>query len=147
MANNMTVLDALRAHRQEIGEEQQQAGALVAQCREEIEHRRVSLKSTQEQADDAAEEDEQLQAKHLALLEHYNGLREKPQGLLDEIINLQAEQSETARKRQQAADLFRQRHQALREAETRLALRERHFTLIRKSLREITAHILQVQGG
>ena len=55
MANNL-VVDTLRAHRQEIGEEQQMARALVAQCYEEIAHRRASLKTTTEQAECAADE-------------------------------------------------------------------------------------------
>jgi hypothetical protein len=55
MANNL-VLDTLRAHRQEIGEEQQLARALVAQCQEEIAQRRASFKTPQEQAECAADE-------------------------------------------------------------------------------------------
>ena len=55
MANNI-VLDILRAHRQEIGEEQQLASALVAQCHEEIAHRLASLKTPKEQAECAADE-------------------------------------------------------------------------------------------
>ena len=47
MANNLA-LDTLRAHRQEIGEEQQMASALVAQCQEDIAQRRASLKTTTE---------------------------------------------------------------------------------------------------
>ena len=57
MENNI-VLDTLRAHRQEIGEEQQLARALVAQCYEEIAHRRASLNTPQEQAECAADEAE-----------------------------------------------------------------------------------------
>jgi len=53
MANNL-VLDTLRAHRQEIGEEQQLASALVAQCQEDIAQRRASLKTTTEQGECAA---------------------------------------------------------------------------------------------
>ena len=146
MANNL-VLDTLREHRQEIGEEQQQASALVAQCHEEIEHRRVSLKNTKEQADCAAYEDDQIQAQYLALLEHYNGLREKPQVLLAKITNLQAEQSKTAGNRQHTSDISQQRQQGLHEAESRLAVAEQNFTLIQKSLQDITAHIQCVQRG
>ena len=54
MANNL-VLDTLRAHRQEIGEEQQMASALVAQCQEDIAQRRASLKTTTEQVECAAD--------------------------------------------------------------------------------------------
>ena len=54
MANN-PVLDTLRAHRQEIGEEQQMASALVAQCQEDIAQRRASLKTTTEQVECAAD--------------------------------------------------------------------------------------------
>jgi hypothetical protein len=57
MANNL-VVDTLRAHRQEIGEEQQLASALVAQCQEDLAQRRASLKATTEQiecAGDAAD--------------------------------------------------------------------------------------------
>ncbi len=54
MANNL-VLDTLRAHRQEIGEEQQMASALVAQCKEDIAQRRASLKTTTEQVEGAAD--------------------------------------------------------------------------------------------
>jgi hypothetical protein len=100
MANNL-VLDTLREHRQEIGEERQQASVLVAQCREEIEHRRASLKNTQEQAECAADE----------------------------------------------ADISYHQQQGLREAESRLAVAERNFTLIQKSLQEITEDIQRVQRG
>src|ERR671917_2550426 len=48
MANKL-VVDILRAHRQEIGEEQQLASALVAQYQEDIAQRRASLKTTTEQ--------------------------------------------------------------------------------------------------
>ena len=56
MANNL-VLDTLRVHRQEIGEEQQLASALVAQCQEDIAQRRASLNTTEhvECAADAAD--------------------------------------------------------------------------------------------
>ena len=54
MANNL-VLDTLRVHRQEIGEEQQLASALVAQCQEDIAQRRASLKTTTEQVECAAD--------------------------------------------------------------------------------------------
>ena len=54
MANNL-VLDTLRVHRQEIGEEQQLASALVAQCQEDIAQRRASLKTTPEQGECAAD--------------------------------------------------------------------------------------------
>ena len=53
MANNL-VLDTLRAHRQEIGEEQQLASALVAQCQEDIAQRRASLQTTTAQGECAA---------------------------------------------------------------------------------------------
>jgi len=45
MANTL-VLDTLRAHRQEIGEEQQLASALVAQYQADLAQRRASLKTT-----------------------------------------------------------------------------------------------------
>ena len=54
MANNL-VVDILRAHRQEIGEEQQLASALVAQCQEDLAQRRASLKTTTEQGECAAD--------------------------------------------------------------------------------------------
>jgi hypothetical protein len=54
MANNL-VVDILRAHRQEIGEEQQLASALVAQCQEDLAQRRASLKATTEQGESAAD--------------------------------------------------------------------------------------------
>ena len=146
MANNI-VLDTLREHRQEIGEEQQQASALVAQCQEDIEHRRASLKNTKEQADCAAYEDDRTQAQYIALLEHYDGLREKPQVLLAKITKLQAEQSKTAGKRQHTSDISQQQQQGLREAESRLAVAEQNFTLIQKSLQEITEYIQRVQWG
>ena len=53
MANNL-VVDILRAHRQEIGEEQQLASALVAQYQEDLAQRRASLKATTEQGENAA---------------------------------------------------------------------------------------------
>ena len=55
MANTL-VLDTLRAHRQEIGEEQQLASALVAQCQEDIAQRRASLNTTTEQLECAADQ-------------------------------------------------------------------------------------------
>jgi hypothetical protein len=98
MENNI-VLDTLRAHRQEIGEEQQLARALVAQCHEEIAHRRASLKTPKEQAECTVDE----------------------------------------------SDISQQQQQELREAESRLAIAEKNFTLIQKSLQEITEHIQRVQ--
>ena len=97
MTNNI-VLDTLRAHRQEIGEEQQLARALVAQCHEEIAHRRASLKTPKEQAECTADESD-----------------------------------------------ISQQQQELREAESRLAVAEKNFTLIQKSLQDITEHIQRVQ--
>ena len=67
MANNL-VLDTLRAHRQEIGEEQQLASALVAQCQEDIAQRRASLKTTTEQGECAASAAD--------ISHHHQGLRE-----------------------------------------------------------------------
>ena len=99
MANNL-VVDILRAHRQEIGEEQQLASALVAQCQEDLAQRRASLKTTTEQGEYVAD----------------------------------------------AADISRQ-HQGLREAEARLVVAEQNCTLIRKSLRDLTADIERVQQG
>src|SRR5215207_9513370 len=146
MAHNI-VLDTLREHRQEIGEELQQASALVAQCQEEIEHRRASLKNTKEQADWAAYEDDRTQAHYIVLLEHYNGLGEKPQVLLAQITTLQAEQSKTAGNRRHTSAIAQQRQQGLGEAESRLAVAEQNFTLIQKALQEITTHIQRVQWG
>ena len=54
MANNL-VLDTLRVHRQAIGEEEQLASALVAQCQEDIAQRRATLKTTTEQVECAAD--------------------------------------------------------------------------------------------
>jgi hypothetical protein len=51
MTNN-SVLDTLRERWQEIGEEQQQASALVAQCHEELAYRRASAQA--ERAADGA---------------------------------------------------------------------------------------------
>ena len=99
MANNIAV-DTLRAHRQEIGEEQQLASALVAQYQADLAQRRASLKTTTEQGECAAD----------------------------------------------AADIAYQR-QALHEAEARLAVAEQSFTLIHKSLRDLTADIERVQQG
>ena len=67
MANNL-VLDTLRVHRQEIGEEQQLASALVAQCQEDIAQRRASLKTTTEQGECAASAAD--------ISHHHQGLRE-----------------------------------------------------------------------
>jgi hypothetical protein len=67
MANNL-VVDALRAHRQEIGEEQQLANALVGQCREDIAQRRTSLSTTTEHGECASD------AADIAL--QHRGLRE-----------------------------------------------------------------------
>jgi chromosome segregation ATPase len=146
MANNI-LLDTLREHRQEIGEEQQQASALVAQCQEEIEHRRASLKNTTEQADWAAYADERTHAQYRALLAHYVGLREKPPVLLAKITTLQAEQSRTAGNRRHTSDITQQRQQGLHEAESRLAVAEQNFMLIQKALQDITEHIQCVQRG
>ena len=66
MANNL-VLDTLRAHRQEIGEEQQLASALVAQCQADIAQRRAALTTTTEHGEGAAD---------AADLSHHQGLRE-----------------------------------------------------------------------
>jgi hypothetical protein len=55
MANTL-VLDALRAHRQEIGEEQQLASALVAQYQKDLAQRRASLKTTTEQGECATDD-------------------------------------------------------------------------------------------
>jgi hypothetical protein len=99
MANNI-VLDTLRAHRQEIGEEQQLARALVAQCREDIAQRRAALKTPKEQAECAADD------------------------------------SDSAHQ-----------HQELHEAEARLAVAEQNFTLIQKSVLDITEDIQRVQQG
>jgi chromosome segregation ATPase len=99
MANNL-VLDTLRAHRQEIGEEQQLARALVAQYQEDLAQRRASLKTTTAQGECAVD----------------------------------------------ATDISHQ-HQALREAEARLAVAEQSFTLIHQSVQEITADIQRVQQG
>ena len=99
MANNL-VVDILRAHRQEIGEEQQLASALVAQCQEDLAQRRASLKATTAHGECAAD----------------------------------------------TADISRQ-HQGLREAEARLVVAEQNCTLIRKSLRDLTADIERVQQG
>jgi hypothetical protein len=54
MANNL-VLDTLRVHRQAIGEEEQLASALVAQCQEDIAQRRATLKTTTEHGECAAD--------------------------------------------------------------------------------------------
>ena len=67
MANNL-VLDTLRAHRQEIGEEQQLASALVAQCQEDIAQLRASLQTTPEQGECAAGAAD--------ISHHHQGLRE-----------------------------------------------------------------------
>ena len=67
MANNL-VVDMLRAHRQEIGEEQQLASALVAQYQEDIAQRRASLKTTTEQGECAADAAD--------ISHHHQGLRE-----------------------------------------------------------------------
>ena len=67
MANNL-VLDTLRAHRQEIGEEQQLASALVAQCQEDIAQRRASLKTTTEHGECVADDTD--------ISHHHQGLRE-----------------------------------------------------------------------
>ena len=67
MANNL-VLDTLRAHRQEIGEEQQLASALVAQCQEDIAQRRASLQTTTAQGECAASAAD--------ISHHHQGLRE-----------------------------------------------------------------------
>ena len=67
MANTL-VLDTLRAHRQEIGEEQQLARALVAQCQEDLAQRRASLKTTTAQGEGAADA--------AAIARQYQGLRE-----------------------------------------------------------------------
>jgi chromosome segregation ATPase len=99
MAKNL-VLDTLRAHRQEMGEEQQLASALVAQCQEEIAQRRASFNPPTEQAECAAD----------------------------------------------AADISRQL-QDLREAEARLAAAEKNFTLIQKSVQDLTEDIQRVQRG
>jgi acyl transferase domain-containing protein len=99
MANTL-VLDTLRTHRQEIGEEQQLARVLVAQYQEDLAQRQASLKTTTEQGECAVDE----------------------------------------------ADIAR-RHQALREAEARLAVAEQHCTLLQKSLRDLTADIDRVRQG
>jgi hypothetical protein len=97
MANNI-ILETLRAHRQEIGEEQQLARALVAQCQEEIAQHWASFKTPKEQAECAADE----------------------------------------------ADGAHQQ-QELREAEARLAVAEKNFTLIQRSVQDITEDIQRVQ--
>ena len=55
MANKL-VLDTLRVHRQEIGEERQLASALVAQYQEDLAQRRASLKATTAQGECAVDE-------------------------------------------------------------------------------------------
>ena len=99
MANTL-VVDILRAHRQEIGEEQQLASALVAQCQEDLAQCRASLKATTAPGECAAD----------------------------------------------AADISRQ-HQGLREAEARLVVAEQNCTLLRKSVRDLTADIERVRQG
>jgi len=54
MANNL-VLDTLRVHRQAIGEEEQLASALVAQCQEDIAQRRATLTTTTAHGECAAD--------------------------------------------------------------------------------------------
>ena len=67
MANNL-ILDTLRVHRQEIGEERQLASALVAQYQEDLAQRRASLKTTTAQVECAAGAAD--------ISHHHQGLRE-----------------------------------------------------------------------
>jgi len=106
---NHIVLETLHERRQEMGEEQQRASTLVAQCQKVLAQSRAAVETTQEQAEGAAEEDERTQVKYLALLEYLNDLIEVPQVLLEKITTLQAELVKTAGTRRHTADLFQQR--------------------------------------
>lgn len=144
MANSI-LLDTLNEHLKEIGEEQQQIRAAVTSCRTEVEHRRAALQSVKDETDCAIYEDEQIVAKHKALLEHYNRSEDKPQILLDNILKLQAAQSTANRHRQHKEGILKQEQQDLQKTKTRLAVAEQRLARIQGNLQEITQEILAVQ--
>ena len=136
----ITLSDVLR----ELSEKQEQSDATVVEYRNAVDCARTTLQAAKHRKQRAIYEDEQLKKKQKDLIDYMNGLREKPQALIDEINALAANQVETHVKRQAAAEIVRQRQRELAEADARLTLAENKQKDIQTRWKEISEQIQRV---
>ena len=136
----ITLSDVLR----ELSKKQEQSDATVVECRNAVDCARANLQAAKHRKQRAIYEDEQLKKKQKDLIDYMNGLREKPQALIDEINALAANQVETHVKRQAAAEIVRQRQRELAEADARLTLAENKQKDIQTRWKEISEQIQRV---
>jgi DNA repair exonuclease SbcCD ATPase subunit len=138
----ISLSDVLR----ELSKKQEQSDATVVECRNAVEFVRANLQVAKDRKQRAIYEDEQLKKKQKELIVYMNGLREKPQALIDEINAVAANQVETYVKRQAAAEIVRQRQRELAEADARLTLAENKQKDIQTRWKEISEQIQRVNN-
>jgi chromosome segregation ATPase len=105
-----------------------------------------ALAMAQKQQKYTAYEDEHVKRKIAALQEQCHGLINTPQGFLDEMTALHAEQMDTARKRETAGARVQPCRQALNNAETAMRMEEATLARLQKDFADVLEEIHSVRA-
>ena len=106
----------------------------------------ANLQVTRMREQVAVQKDEDIKAEMHELIDHLNGLTEKPQFLLDKLSRLGAEQLVTYRERQAQSEIVRQRQRELTDAQARLSIAQMDLQASDRDVRDIDAQIRELQG-
>ena len=123
-----------------------QSRRLLDSYRKAFEQTLGALARAQKQQEDTAYEDEQVKSKIAALQEHCHGLISTPQGVLDEMTALHAEQRETAGKRETAGARVQPCRQAVHKAETAMRTEEATLARLQKDFHNVLEEIQRVRA-
>ena len=144
MANNELIADFQRM-RQEVV---QQRGA----CLERIDKARGIdaandvLRVARDHEQKAVYSDEEKQAEIKRLIEHVNGLPNKPRVFLERISKLESELPQTSALRKQASEIARLRQKQVQDATTLVELAEIDLKAIEKNLADVDEQLRQNRG-
>ena len=129
----------------ELTEKRKQAVAEIANYRNAVEYALTNLETEKDREERAVFVDEQLKQKHRDLSDYINNLgADRPQALVDKLLNLSTAQAKTRREREAKHAMVGVWQNQLKEMQNSLAFAEHKLRNIDEELKKVSEQIRKV---